>query len=96
MVKLAIWLVNAQPLLKAVATTENASTVAKKGEPAIFWFDLTLIRSIVTQRRTAPILVFSKGLAASARKKATLRPNAQISLHQNASTASKKVSHHSP
>lgn len=95
MVKLATWLVNAQPLPKVVAMTANASIVAKKGETLIFQVDLILTQFVVIQRRTVQILGSSKASAESVRKKVTLLPNALTSLSPNVTTASKKVPYHS-
>ena len=92
---LAIWLVSVQALLKAVAMMESASIVVKKGELAVFTLESMLIRSVVTQRRTAPILVSSKEPAVFVTKKVTLLRSALTSLPLNASTASRKVSCHS-
>lgn len=93
--KLGTWLVNARPLPKVVAMMANVSIVAKKGGSPTFGLDLMLIRSVATQRSTVPTLVCSKGPAAFARKKVTQLLNVPTNLHPNASTASRKVSHHS-
>ena len=71
---------------------ENASTVAKRGEPAIFPLNLVLIRSVATRRRPAPILVSSKAHAAFATKKTILPLNVLTNPNPNVTTARKKVS----
>ena len=73
---------------------ENASTVAKKGEPAAFLLASVLTCSIVTQRLNAPTLASSKGPVVSVSKKVIPPLSARTSRSPNASTARKKVFYH--
>ena len=93
MVKLAIWLVNAQLLQKAGVMMGSVSIVGKKGGHVVSDLESMLTHSIVTLKPLVPIPACSRAPAEYVRMKATLLPNVQTSLRPSASTASKKVNY---